>query len=821
MKSGKNPPPFTGTARMVGARLPRWIGPALMGVVLLIRPVTAADDPRFTVVNRPLGVEFPDLYVPDEFVVEVKREVRGQLLVSQNAGRAQVNHPGLQQALDAVGVVGFQRQFVGAKPQPAGGKYPDLTGYYLVKIGGGNLQATMAAFARNPSVERVEPIGLHPIFVEPNDPYYRDSPNPSFPYDQWHYFDRGSENKSIQADLAWDLNAGSSTVYVGILDTGVRYYHWDLGGSDPPGVNDNVTNGNIFINLGEIPGNGIDDDGNGFVDDVVGYDFVSSASGGAGCSCSDSDCGTVDNDPRDHNGHGTHVSGTVAAITNNNVLAAGVAGGFAGGSSTSAANGVKVIPLRIGWNAKCFGADGYGFVNMAYAASAMNYVANLVDQGYKVAAINCSWGSSNSGGIDAAVNALLARNVSVVHAAGNSNSSSSDYLGTKAGVISVAATTRTGTGASFTNYGSWVEVAAPGVGILSTFHHFGDPANDYIALMDGTSMAAPHVAGIAALLTSCNPSLSGTDKRNLIMNNVRAYSDSRNLGTGIANAYLALQAAGCTGQPQCTINGDCNDGDACTTDVCSNGQCSNTPINCNDGNACTTDSCSGGTCFNDPITCNDGNACTTDSCNPSTGCVFTPINCDDGNLCTSDSCSGGTCSNTAITCNDNNACTTDSCNPSSGCVYTPVACGPSDGCCPSGCSSGSDPDCTASQALVNCITYTTRGGAQSNNHLDITVSVINSSGSAVSGATVSATVTRPNGTTSNFSGSTSSSGTVVFSIVNAANGCYSTAITNVTASGLTWDATYPGNGHNKGVDAKPDADCRNCGDGCGSNSCGQ
>lgn len=106
----------------------------------------------------------------------------------------------------------------------------------------------------------------------------------------------------------------------------------------------------------------------------------------------------------------------------------------------------------------------------------------------------------------------------------------------------------------------------------------------------------------------------------------------------------------------CTVNADCDDGNACTTDVCSGGTCSNTPINCDDGNACTADSCSNGVCSNTPITCNDGNACTVDTCNSSTGCVFTP-----------------------------------------------VACGPSDGCCPSGCSSGSDPDCPSGPVCGNDI----------------------------------------------------------------------------------------------------------------------
>ena len=92
----------------------------------------------------------------------------------------------------------------------------------------------------------------------------------------------------------------------------------------------------------------------------------------------------------------------------------------------------------------------------------MNYLADLVDAGHNVAAVNCSWGSSNSGGLNAAVDNLLAHDVMVIHAAGNSNSSSADFLGTKAGVMNVAATDMNGNGANFTNHGSWVDVAAPG-----------------------------------------------------------------------------------------------------------------------------------------------------------------------------------------------------------------------------------------------------------------------------------------------------------------------------------------------------------------------
>jgi PKD repeat protein len=483
-------------------------------------------------------------YVPDEFIVVFRTNVLDVLVAAYGPdGLPTVTLNSIQALVDQHGIVGFKRQFRNARPRPFGSLQPELRGHYKVKLPPDqSLDVVVQSFESDSAVHHVEKIGVHRMYGEPNDPYFRDSPNPSFNFDQWHYWD----THGIDAESAWDNVVGDPSVVVGILDSGTRYFHIDLGGNSPPwGPDSPFSGGNIFINPNEIPGNDVDDDGNGFEDDTIGWDFVSSA-GGGGVKCLDQDCSGVDNDPDDGDGHGTHVSGTVGAITNNNLIVAGVAGGFSDGTTSGVGNGAKILPLRIGYHARYQGQIT-GIVRMDWAAEAMNYVADLVDAGHNVAAVNCSWGSSNSGGLNAAVDALHSRDVMVVHAAGNSGSSSPDFLGNKAGVMNVAATDINGSGASFSNHGSWVDVAAPGVTVLSTYRDPDDPDpnNHYLAFIDGTSMSAPHICGIAALLESCNPALSRTDKFNLIVNNTQSYSDSRDLGSGIANAQLALVAAGC------------------------------------------------------------------------------------------------------------------------------------------------------------------------------------------------------------------------------------------------------------------------------------
>ncbi|HEY3215070.1 MAG TPA: S8 family serine peptidase [Candidatus Eisenbacteria bacterium] len=479
-------------------------------------------------------------YVPDQLIVVFTADARHQLVLSREEGRPTVNLPSVQQVLDAMGAISMSREFAGAKPQAQGSRFPDLTGHYMVRLGpGANLDAAVAAFARDPHVDHVEKVGIHTVDATPNDTYYRFG-TATFPYDQWHYWDANG----VDADLGWDLETGSQSVVVGILDTGVKYRHTDLGGPDPPGPADNLTNGNVWVNAGEIPANGIDDDANGFVDDVVGWDFIDSANL-AGASCQDVDCGLVDNDPNDGVDHGTHVAGTVAAITNNARAVAGVAGGFSDGTTSGAGNGCKIMALRIGYRTRVQG-QFTGVLSMAWAAQAMNYVATMVDHGVNVTAINCSWGSSNSGGITAAVSNLVAHDVMIFNSAGNSNATTQPYMCTLPGVTAVAATDSNGAKASFSNHGSWVDISAPGDGVLSTYHDPTDPdtTHMYVAILSGTSMSAPHCCGVAALLESYDPSLDRTAKLNLMTST--AFTPPgfpSDMGAGIVNANNALAAA--------------------------------------------------------------------------------------------------------------------------------------------------------------------------------------------------------------------------------------------------------------------------------------
>jgi len=273
---------------------------------------------------------------------------------------------------------------------------------------------------------------------------------------------------AIDAQGAWALTKGSSSVVVAVIDTGVDYNHVDL-------------SSNIWTNPGEIAGNGIDDDHNGFVDDVHGYDFANN-----------------DGNPMDDNGHGTHVAGTIAAEANSYGV-------------TGVASSTSIMCLKF------LSANGSGY--LSDAIEAVNYATMMrTTYGVNVRVDNNSWGGGSfSAAMQSAIQASNSAGILFVAAAGNSganNDASPQYPANydSPNVISVAATDKNGLLASFTNYGaSTVDIAAPGVSIYST-----TPNNTY-STYSGTSMATPHVSAVAALAWALNPNATVAQVRDAIL----------------------------------------------------------------------------------------------------------------------------------------------------------------------------------------------------------------------------------------------------------------------------------------------------------------
>lgn len=334
----------------------------------------------------------------------------------------------------------------------------------------------------------------------------------------WHYENDGTTipGSTTDADInifeAWETETGSSEVLVAIIDGGIDIDHEDLAAT-------------IWVNEGELGGiEGVDDDANGYVDDINGYNFAKSQG------------------PIEAHYHGTHVAGIVGAISNNGIGIAGIAGG------SGYNDGVKMMSCQI------FTEDG---ANAGYAASLV-YAA---DMGAVIA--QNSWGWSEAGKFDPAVLEAIDYFITeagqtaespiqggvVLFASGNNGADGEFYPGVYEPVIAVSALGANNTKAGYSNYGNWVDISVPGgdlalgteAGIYSTL-----PADKYGYLV-GTSMACPHASGIAALITS---KFKGTGmtaeevKTQLITSVQDVYPMNPDylgkLGTGFVDAALAL-----------------------------------------------------------------------------------------------------------------------------------------------------------------------------------------------------------------------------------------------------------------------------------------
>jgi subtilisin family serine protease len=389
-------------------------------------------------------------------------------------------------------------------PDKAGGS--DLRLHMSVRFAESvNLDEAQAAYAALPQVAGVWKNEIHKLTAVPDDPLL-DS--------QWWLRNTALGGKDIRAVGGWAEATGDSNIVIAIVDSGVAWNHPDLGGTHPDKVN-----GAIFTNWTEYYGTtGVDDDGNGKIDDIRGWDFVNDP----GAGYPDEDDAVADNDPSDYESHGTACAGCTAAITNNGLGVAGVAGGC------------KILPVRVGLLQD--GETG-GVVYMSWASAGMIYA---VQMGADI--INCSWGSSDY--LSFATDYCLNSDVIVVTAAGNDDDQVASYLASRNGVLAVAATGEGDTKASFSSYGSWVEVSAPGVSITTTMYDRFTDSHGY-SPTQGTSFSSPITCGALALIWSANPGWSDTQVINQLLNNCDNI-DAANpgfeglLGAGRVNLLKAL-----------------------------------------------------------------------------------------------------------------------------------------------------------------------------------------------------------------------------------------------------------------------------------------
>ncbi|NUQ62011.1 MAG: S8 family serine peptidase, partial [Pirellulales bacterium] len=356
---------------------------------------------------------------------------------------------------DSVSQAG-QASWLAAKGATAVRQLPIINGV-IAQLANPNadVPATAAQWSADPMVKYAEPDYLATLAAAPNDTRFGEL---------WGMHNIGQSGGVVDADIdapeAWDTFTGSSTVVIANIDSGVDYSHPDLAG-------------NMWRNPGEVAGDGIDNDGNGYVDDVYGIDPYSG-----------------DSDPMDQNGHGTHTAGTFGAVGNNGLGVAGVNWD------------VEIMALKIG------GAGSS--VSIGAAIESLGYITTMKTvRGVNVVASNNSWGGYfYSQALRDAIEVSNNAGVMFIAAAGNDGVDNDVYGHNPSsydldGIIAVAATDRYDDLAYFSNYGATtVDVGAPGQEILSTW--LGGTYNT----ISGTSMATPHVTGAVAMLMAANPGAS-------------------------------------------------------------------------------------------------------------------------------------------------------------------------------------------------------------------------------------------------------------------------------------------------------------------------
>jgi len=355
--------------------------------------------------------------------------------------------------------------------------------------------------ASDPNVEYAEPDRMMRKTFTPNDTRYNE---------QWHYFEAAG---GINAPPAWDKSTGSGVV-VGVVDTGYRP-HADLNANILPGYD--FISDTFVANDGNGRDNNPQDPG----------DWINPG-----------DCGPGDPAAFEASSwHGTHVSGTIAAITNNSNGVAGIA------------FNAKVVPARVLGKCGGFTSDIADAIIWVTGGTVSGVPANANPA--KVVSISLGGSGACDSTTQSAINSARSRGASVIVAAGNSNANAANFSPANcSGVVTVAAVGRNGGKASYSNFGATVEVAAPGGSggvnsVLSTLNAgTTTPGADSYALYNGTSMATPHVSGVVALMLSVKPTLTPDQVTSILQSTARAFpATCSQCGSGIVNASAAVDAA--------------------------------------------------------------------------------------------------------------------------------------------------------------------------------------------------------------------------------------------------------------------------------------
>ena len=427
-------------------------------------------------------------YIANKIIIVNETGAPSYLVGQAKSGVAITGVPSVDELCREVGVTKVEPFYPGNLRNPILKK--EISKFYVFTLAPGvSAPTAMPIFKSDPVIKIAELYSVPELCYTPNDPRYSD---------QWYL-------PFTHADSAWNTVRGDTTRHsiIGIIDSGVHWDHPDLAANIWINAGEDINHNGVF-DSGD--NNGIDDDGNGFIDDVVGWDF-----------------GDSDNNPVDDVApHGTAVAGCASEVTDN-----GLRGAAIGFSS-------RIMCVKVFQGGTLFNA----YQGLLYAA----------DNGAKI--INCSWAvTTHSQAEQDIINTIWQAGALLIASAGGLGDNTMVYPAAYDHVMAVAATDQTDHRASFSGYGSWVDICAPGVNIWTT-----SGSSDFVEY-SGTSFSAPMVAGLAALINAWMPTLTNYQIEQLIEDFADTVPNNNgNLGAGRINCVAWIPQ-----EPHCPyIPGDIN-----------------------------------------------------------------------------------------------------------------------------------------------------------------------------------------------------------------------------------------------------------------------